>query len=314
MHIIRGIQNMLPSLRGGVITIGNFDGVHLGHQTVFDALRQWAADLGGAPTLVLTFEPHPQRLLGTGTAPERVTNLRGKARWIKARGMDALLILRFTRAFASQEPAWFVRHILVEALAIRAVMVGDNFRFGAGGQGTFADLQTFGQQFGFDVRTQPLLQNNDQTVSSTRIRALVKAGHLTEAAKLLGRSFEMEARVTQGQKRGRKLGFPTANVALAGMLHPPPGVYVVEGWVDGHWLPAVANLGHNPTFGKTDLHLEVHILAKQDLLFEGILYRQVMRVRFLQRLRDEITFPNSEALKQQIAIDVFQAQTFFAHH
>ena len=317
---------MLPQLRGAVVAIGNFDGVHLGHQTVFHTLRQLAADLGGVATLVVTFEPHPQKLFNPTQAPERITGMRSKARWIEAMGMDALFILRFTRELAAYQPEYFVRQILVEGLAVRAVLVGDNFRFGAGGKGSFANLQTFGKQFGFAVHSQSLVQNNNQVVSSTRIRKWVKAGRFTEAARLLGREFEIEARVTHGHKRGQALGFATANMALAGILHPPPGVYICEAWANDQWLPAIANLGHNPTFGNAEMRLEVHILAEdEDSLsatgsphtsfsrakFSQNIYRQVLRVRFLQHVRNEIKFPNIDALKQQIMADVCQAQAFF---
>ena len=320
MYIIRGINNMVPPLRGGVVTIGNFDGVHLGHQALFQALQQLANGLDNAPTLALSFEPHPRRLLNPEQAPERITSLRSKARWIKKSGINALFILHFTRELSAWQPEMFVRRILVEGLAAQAVMVGENFRFGAGGKGNFADLQALGQQLGFAVYAQPLLhtpaqntqKNDGPAVSSTRIRSFIKNGQFAEAEQLLGHAFEMEARVIQGQQRGQKMGFPTANIALTGMLHPPPGVYVVEGWVQGQWLPAVANLGYNPTFGNADMRLEVHILATRGARFSSDLYRQVIRVRFVQRLRDEITFANGDALKQQIAADVLQAQAVFA--
>ena len=314
---------MRPQLRGAVVTIGNFDGVHLGHQAMFQTLCQLAEALGGAPTLVLTFEPHPQKLLNPKQAPERMTGVRGKARWIEKKSVDALFVLRFTRKLAAYQPEQFVRQILVEGLAVRAVLVGNNFRFGAGGKGTFANLQTFGEQFGFHVYSQPLIKNDTQIISSTRIREGVKAGQFTDVARLLGREFEIEARVTPGHKRGQALGFPTANIALAGMLHPPPGVYIVEACVNDRWLPAVANLGHNPTFGHVDLRLEVHILAEYGAQFvqaQGSqahfaqdIYRHVLRVRFLQHVRDEIKFSDQDALKQQIAEDVLQARVFFAH-
>lgn len=312
MYIIRGINNMRPSLRGGVVTIGNFDGVHLGHQSIFQALHSLAAERGGAPTLVLTFKPHPQRLLNPGQAPECITGIRGKIRWIEKSGVDALFVLRFTRALAAYTPEQFVRRILVEGLGVRAVLVGENFCFGAGGKGRFGDLKRFGEQFGFSVHNQSLLQKDHHAVSSTRIRALVKKGQLSEVVQLLGRVFEVEARVVPGHKRGQVLGFPTANLRLTGLLYPPPGVYVVESLIDDRWLPAVANLGHNPTFGHAGLRLEVHILAEHGAHFSRDIYRQVLRVRFLHRLRDEMTFSDSTALKQQIAADVLQSQDFFA--
>lgn len=297
---------MPPSLRGAAVVIGNFDGVHRGHQALMQALRQWAVALGNLPTLVLTFEPHPQKVLNHTQAPERLTSMRGKARWIEEGGMDGLFVLRFSRQLAACSPEAFMRHILVEGLGVRAVLVGENFRFGAGGQGDCATLLSGGAALGFDVCCQPLLQEGDQVVSSTRVRAALKSGQLAEVEQLLGRAFEIEGRVIHGDQRGRLLGFPTANLLLADLLHPAPGVYIVESYVQGQWLPAVANLGHNPTFGTHALHLEVHILAPC-----GDLYHQVMRVRFLHRLRDEIRFADGAALRQQIASDVQQSRDFF---
>lgn len=293
------------------MTIGNFDGVHLGHQSVFQTLHQLSVEHHAAPTLVITFEPHPQKLLNPNRVPERITRIRGKARWMESCRLDAMFILHFTKKLATYSPETFVRHILVDNLAVSAVLVGENFHFGAGGTGTFATLQQFGKQFGFSVYCKQLKQQNQKVISSTRIRELIRAGKFSEVIPLLGRDFEVEARVTHGHKRGQALGFPTANLALAGMLHPAPGVYIVEAKVDGQWLPAVANLGHNPTFGHQELRLEVHILAKPKARFELNIYRQVLRVRFLQHIRHEKKFANLDALKARIAADVETALAFF---
>ncbi|MEO5362125.1 MAG: riboflavin biosynthesis protein RibF [Magnetococcus sp. DMHC-8] len=298
----------MPSrLRGAVVTIGNFDGVHLGHRALMDTLRQRAVELGDVPTLAITFEPHPLKLLSHGQAPERITGMRGKARWLDDSGVDGLFVLRFTRRLAALSPAQFVREVLVDGLGVRAVLVGTNFRFGAGGQGNCATLTALGTEWGFAVYCQSLLEDGQQVISSTRIRELIKTSRFAEVATLLGRPFEIEGRVIHGHQRGRSLGFPTANLALTDLLHPPLGVYVVESRLQEQWLPAVANLGRNPTFGGTHPQLEVHLLADC-----GNLYHQVMRVRFLHCLRDERSFADSDALRAQIAVDVQQAQTFFA--
>jgi riboflavin kinase / FMN adenylyltransferase len=307
MYIIRGLKNIPPKYRGSVVTIGNFDGVHLGHQTIFSRLHALGVVHGGAPVMAITFEPHPQRLLSPKKAPVRITNVRGKARWMEVNGVDAMFILRFNRALAALDPETFVRTILVEGLGVREVLVGGNFCFGVRGSGRFEDLQRLGEQFGFGVHSQELYGSVGGSVSSTRIREAVGGGDFSLAKDLLGRPFEIESRVIGGKHRGRGLGFPTANFALAGLLHPPTGVYVVEGWIDGKWLPAVANVGRNPTFGDEGLHLEVHLLAPC-----GDIYRKVVRVQFLQRLREEIKFRDVEALKLQIARDVVEAKAFFA--
>ncbi|MBF0453930.1 MAG: bifunctional riboflavin kinase/FAD synthetase [Magnetococcales bacterium] len=307
MYIIRGLKNIPSQYRGAVVTIGNFDGVHRGHQTLFSRLHTLAESQGGAPIMAITFEPHPQRLLNPQQAPVRITGVRGKARWMAEHGVDAMFILRFNQALAGLEPEDFVRQVLVDGLAVRQVLIGGNFRFGAKGAGRCQDLQRLGEQWGFAVECQTLFESQGGTISSTRIRQAVSQGSFDLAKQLLGRPFELEGRVIGGQRRGRGLGFPTANFALNGLLHPPSGVYVVEGWIDGQWLPAVANIGNNPTFGDEGMHLEVHLLAPC-----GDIYRRVVRIRFLKRLREEVKFQNVEALKAQISRDVQQAKAFFA--
>ena len=289
------------------MTIGNFDGVHRGHQTLFNRLHSLGANHGGVPVMAITFEPHPQRLLNPAKAPVRITNVRSKARWLSEHGVDAMFILRFTRELASLDPESFVRRILVDGLGVREVLIGGNFRFGVRGAGSCDDLQDLGEKFGFGVHCMTLFESSGGTVSSTRIRQGVADGDFALAAELLGRPFEIEGRVMGGKHRGKGLGFPTANLALANILHPPTGVYVVEGFVDEQWLPAVANVGRNPTFGDEGLHLEVHMLGPC-----GDLYRRVVRIRFLKRLRAEVKFKSVEALKSQIFQDVKAAQSFFA--
>jgi riboflavin kinase / FMN adenylyltransferase len=306
MYIIRGLKNIPSQYRGAVVTIGNFDGVHLGHQTLFSQLHTLGAVHGGAPIMAITFEPHPQRLLNPEKAPVRITNVRGKARWMDVHGVDAMFILRFTRELAALDPETFVQRILVDGLGIRDILVGGNFRFGVKGAGSCQDLHRLGVKFGFGVHCQTLLESTGEAVSSTRIRQAIAHGDFSQATELLGRPFEIEERVMGGKRRGRGLGFPTANLALTGLLHPPSGVYVVEGWIDGEWLPAVANIGNNPTFGDVGLHLEVHLLALCDDL-----YRRVVRVRFLKRLRAEVKFKDVDALKAQIAKDIVAAKAFF---
>lgn len=306
MYIIRGLKHVPAHFRGAVVTIGNFDGVHRGHQTLFARLQTLARDHGGAPVVAITFEPHPQKVLNPEKAPVRITNVRGKARWMAVHGVDAMFIIRFNHALAALSPEAFVQRYLVEGLGIKAVLIGGNFRFGVRGGGNCPFLDTLGREHGFAVHCQTLFETTGGTVSSTRVRQGVAKGDLSLAERLLGRPFEIEGRVIGGQHRGRGLGFPTANLVLAGLLHPPPGVYIVEGWIDDVWQPAVANIGRNPTFGDEGLHLEVHLLAPC-----GDIYRRVVRIRFWQRLREEKKFTDIEQLKQQITRDVEEAQRFF---
>ncbi|MBF0623489.1 MAG: bifunctional riboflavin kinase/FAD synthetase [Magnetococcales bacterium] len=307
MDIIRGIGNLPQRLYGSVITIGNFDGIHLGHQAVFRTLRG-LADHHGVPAMAVTFEPHPRSLVAPDrAAPPRITGLRGKALWMGRCGVNAMLVLRFTRELAALPPERFVHEFLVSGLGAREVLVGFNFRFGAGGRGTFTLLQELGNRFGFGVHRQDAHRSGSLTISSTRIREFVAAGDFESAERLLGRPFEIDNRVVGGHKRGRGLGFPTANLSLAGRIHPPPGVYVVSARVDDQLLPGVANLGCNPTFGNEGMHLEVHLLADC-----GDLYRRHLQVRFHRWLREEIRFSGPAALKARIAQDVAEARAYFA--
>lgn len=306
MHIIRGLGNLPPRFRGSAITIGNFDGVHRGHQAVFQSLCHRARELE-SHALAMTFEPHPVRLLHPERAPPRITGVRAKARWMEAYGVDAMLILRFTRPLAALQADDFVRQVLVDKLAVRDVLVGYDFRFGAGGQGNFATLTAMGAEYGFTVCRQEPFYQEGGVVSSTRVRQAVFERDFSLAAQLLGRPFEIEGRVCRGFQRGKTLGFPTANLALTDLLHPPMGVYLVEGRINGHWLPGVANVGHNPTFGGRDEPLlEVHLLAAMDDF-----YGRVIRVRFHKPLREQRRFSGVPALVEQIREDVRVASDYF---
>lgn len=308
MNIIRGLHNLPERFRNAVVAIGNFDGVHLGHQALFARLRELAAGHDGVPIMAVTFEPHPLSLLDPRRAPPRITGMRGKARWMEEAGLDAMFVLHFNRRLAGTEPETFVRGILVEGLGVREVVVGENFRFGSRGAGSFADLRRMGDQLGFGVQAHPLVFVGDQPISSTWVRREVESGDFGMAARLLDRPFEVEGRVVSGFQRGRDLGFPTANLALSGMLHPPVGVYVARACAGGCWMPSVVNIGRNPTFGDAEIHLETHVLTDIPLN----LYHQVLRVQFVKRLRAEMRFPHVSALREQIARDVASARDFFS--
>lgn len=308
MYIIRGLRNLPARFVHAVVAIGNFDGVHLGHQALFARLRALSARHDGAPIMAVSFEPHPLRLLDPERAPARITGLRGKARWMEEAGVEALFVLHFNRRLASMQPEAFVNEILYEGLGVREVLVGENFRFGARGAGGFEDLERMGRVHGFGVHAQPLEILDGQVVSSTWVRREVEAGDFELAARLLDRPFEVEGRVVVGMQRGRGMGFPTANLFLEGMLHPPLGVYVARTCTGGCWLPAVVNVGRNPTFGEVATRLEAHLLVA----VSETLYRKVIRVQFLKRLRAERRFPDIQALQAQIRQDVADARAFFA--
>ncbi|MBF0284967.1 MAG: riboflavin biosynthesis protein RibF [Magnetococcales bacterium] len=311
MYIIRGLRNLPDSFRGGVVAVGSFDGVHLGHQALFTTVRAAAREMGG-PTLAMTFEPHPRRLLRPDDAPARITCVRGKARWMEHHGVDGLFIVRFTRELSRMTAEAFVRRYLSSSeggLAAKAVVVGWDFRFGAGGKGDPELLERLGREHGFRVVVEPAARMGEagRVISSTWVREAVQTRDFALAERLMGHPFELEGRVIPGRQRGRSLGFPTANLDLGERLHPPPGVYAVLGRVgedplgdeEGEWLPGVANLGINPTFGHEGLHLEVHFLAPCETI-----YRRVLRLRFIAFLREEQRFPDPGALVRQITLDV----------
>nr|CRH04960.1 Riboflavin biosynthesis protein ribF [Includes: Riboflavin kinase; FMN adenylyltransferase] [Candidatus Magnetococcus massalia] len=305
MVIVRGLTNLPESLRGAVVTIGNFDGVHRGHQSLFERLQQLAQPLN-APTMAITFEPHPRRLLHPERPTPRITGVRGKARWMERAGLDGMFILHFTHQLQGLSAEGFVQQILVDGLQVQQILIGRNFRFGARGQGDFSTLEQMGQQHGFAVEASDLLQQDGGAISSTRVREAVSQCDFVKAKWLLGRHFEVEMRVSSGQKRGRGMGFPTANLPLRDRLHPPRGVYIVEGRVEGQWVPAVANIGINPTFGDEGLHMEVHMLSDCPDL-----YHRHLRVRFHAFVREEQKFASQEALIAQIGKDVAKAKQFF---
>ncbi|MBF0140124.1 MAG: bifunctional riboflavin kinase/FAD synthetase [Magnetococcales bacterium] len=307
MYIIRGKVNIIPRFTNAVVTIGNFDGVHSGHQAIFARLELLSRQHRDAPRVVITFEPHPRQFLGTGERLARITTLRAKARQLRELGVDAVCVLRFNRELAMLPAATFVERYLVQGLGVCEVLVGENFRFGAGGAGNLETLRHLGDRYGFGVHGQPLERMGDTVISSSKIREAVQRGDMERAGTMLGRPFEMEGRVLPGAKRGRVLGFPTANIRVNNMLHPLKGVWVVQCRVAGRWMPGVANLGHNPTFGQSWVSLETHLFD-----YQGDLYRQWLRVKFLKYLRPEEKFASLDALKNQIAQDCQVALDHFS--
>jgi riboflavin kinase/FMN adenylyltransferase len=297
--------------RGAVLAIGNFDGVHLGHQTVIAEARA-RARAAGTGFAVLTFEPHPRSVFQPGTAPFRLTPLRDKARGLAELGVERLIAHRFDLAFAQKSAEDFVREILVEGLGARHVVVGYDFVFGNRRRGTPAVLRTLGETAGFGVSVvDPVTNASGAAYASTLIRDHLSAGRPREAAALLGRPWEIGGRVMTGDKLGRTIGFPTANVALGNYLRPAAGVYAVRVGLDEggttRWHAGAANLGWRPTVGGRDLRLEAHILD-----FAGDLYGRRIRVAFIEHLRGERRFAGLEELKAQIAADCDEARRVLA--
>jgi len=305
MQIIRGIHNLRPEHRGCVATIGNFDGVHLGHQAVLGQLAEKADELC-LPLTVVTFEPQPQEYFRPEAAPPRLTRLREKVQALRRYAVDRMLVLRFDAAFAAREPRDFMERVLVGGLGVRYLVIGDDFRFGRRRAGDFDMLVAAGREHGFEVVNMHTFSLDAERVSSTRVRAALAAGDLNEAEKLLGRPYRMCGRVAHGDKLGRSIGFPTANIHLHRKATPLRGVFAVELYgVHGEPLPGVANLGTRPTAGGLRTLLEVHLFD-----FDADIYGAHVHVEFLHRLRDERRFDSFDALRAQIAIDARQAREF----
>lgn len=294
MQIFRHYEQVPESARGATVAIGNFDGVHKGHQ----ALLQHARALGGKLG-VLVFEPHPQEFFRPDTPRFRLTPFRAKARLLEHNGVDLLFALHFDAAFASLSADEFIEKVLVQGLGVRHVIVGEDFCFGKGRKGNLALLQARSKELGFGVTTFSLIGEGDLSkISSTNIREALRDGKPEVAAALLGHPWTVEGRVEGGDRRGRTIGFPTANVSLEGYIEPALGVYAVRIEVGGRKYGGVANFGRRPTFDKKDVLLEVHIFD-----FEGDIYGQPIVVSFISFLRPEMKFPGLDALKAQIAKD-----------
>jgi len=307
MELIRGFYNLHPRHRGCVATIGNFDGVHLGHQAVLGQLAEAGGRLN-LPTVVITFEPQPQEYFGAAAETPRLTRLREKLQALRRYSVDWVLCLPFNRRLATLPAAEFIQQLLVAGLAVKYLVVGDDFRFGHQRQGDFAMLKQAGEQYGFQVVTMHSFQVDGERVSSTRVREALAQGDMRTAAKLLGRTYRMSGRVARGDQLGRDLGFPTANIHLHRQATPVRGVFAVEMFgIDGEPVAGVANVGTRPTMDGTRTLLEVHLFD-----FAADIYGAYVEVVFLHKLRDEVRFSSLEALKQQIALDVDAAQHFFA--
>jgi riboflavin kinase/FMN adenylyltransferase len=304
MQLVRGLHNLKTEHRGSVATIGNFDGVHLGHQSVFRHLMEMGSKLD-LPTTVVTFEPQPREFFQPDSAPARLTRLREKLQAIEETGVQRVVVLEFNKRMAAMPAETFVKELLVEGLGVRFLSVGDDFRFGRGREGDFQLLRNMGLAFGFEVENMNTYKLDADRVSSTRIRELLTLGDLTAAAQCLGRPYRICGRVIHGHKRGRTIGYPTLNVNMHRLVSPLHGVYAVkvEGLPPGG-LPGVANIGNRPMVdGDHRYLLEVHLFD-----FNRQVYGEHVSVEFVQKLRDEQRFDSFELLRQQIRHDAAQAR------
>ena len=308
MRLIRGLHNLKESHHGCVATIGNFDGVHLGHQAVFRQLRQ-EADSHGEPLTVIIFEPQPMEYFRPDETPARLTTLREKIRMFTELGIDNVLILHFSKRLAAMGAETFIDEILVRGLGIRHLFVGDDFRFGRARSGDVRMLREAGEAHGFTVDDMDTLMHRDQRISSTRIRRHLIEGEIAEANACLGRSYTISGRVAHGDKRGRTIGFPTLNVVLRRRSSPLRGVYAVRvAGLDETLLPGVANIGTRPTVeGDERFLLEVHLFN-----FDREIYGEYIHVEFIEHLRNEEKFESIDDLVAQMRLDEENARSALA--
>jgi len=307
MRIFRHYEELPDEFRGAAIAVGNFDGVHLGHREVIGEAGR-IARTAGIPWAVLTLEPHPRSVFKTDAPPFRLTPFRLKARLIEEIGPQVLIVIHFDLAFSRISARDFVRQVLVESSAAQHVVCGHDFAFGHGREGNSELLLQMGGDYGFGFTCVREIRDADgKPYSSTRIREYLTSGNPAVAAQVLGRPFEIEGKIVQGDQRGRTIGFPTANLDLGEYIEPARGVYAVKaGVVEGSrtiWYDGVANLGLRPTFGGTRTILEVHLFE-----FDGDLYGKPLRVAFIDYLRAEKKFDGLDSLRAQIADDGARAR------
>ncbi len=305
MIVYRGFSPKAHSAT--VLTIGNFDGVHLGHRALLARLKT-AATNAGLPAAVLTFEPHPREFFAPESAPPRLSTLREKLELLADDGVDLAHVCHFNAGFAALSAEEFIERMLVDALRVRQLIVGDDFRFGAGRAGDFALLREAGAVLGFQVEAMASVTVDGERASSSAVRDALQAGRLEHAARLLGRPYSIDGRVVHGDKIGRQLGFHTANIRIKHERPPLQGVFAVEvRGLPGGLHRGAANLGYRPTANQVvRALLEVHLLD-----FSADIYGAHLNVRFLHKLRDEMKFPDFNALKAQIACDVAAVKAYF---
>lgn len=310
MQIFRALTEIPAGYGPAVVSIGNFDGVHRAHQRVLKALVHRAHQIGGH-ALAITFDPHPTRILRPDTAPKLLTPLAFKLRLMEQTGLDAVLVLPFARDLSNMSPRQFVQHVLVEKLATNEVHEGFNFRFGHKAQGDVQQLAEFGKEFGFSVKIYPELKLRTHTVSSSEIRRLVVAGQMSRARTLLGRPFSILSHPGRGRGLGHKYTVPTINLIEYPEIVPGNGVYITRTRIAHEIFDSVTNVGVRPTFGDDGFAIETHLL---DFHPVELTAQTEVELTFLKRIRDEIKFPSTEALKAQIGRDVQTALRYFKLH
>ncbi len=308
MKLIRGNHNLSQPLQGAVVTLGNFDGMHLGHQALLNKLNAMRESLN-LPSIVITFEPQPKEFFAKRETVPRLMRFCEKWLALKDYNIDYVFCLRFNQALASLSPEAFVKKILIDQLNAKVVIVGDDFRFGAKRAGDYTQLKQLGEKYGFQAIEMPTIMVDNKRVSSTRVREALEAGDLNAAEKLLGRPYRLYGKVGHGDRLGRDLGYPTANVNLHRDLVPLGGIFVIRVYGLGdHPYEGVANVGTRPTVGGTRILLEAHLFD-----FNAEIYGHNIQVEFLHKLRDEERYDTLEELVEHIHQDVIDAKNYFRH-
>jgi riboflavin kinase/FMN adenylyltransferase len=298
MEIILGIEQLKKTFSNPVITLGNFDGVHLGHQRIFEKVKDEAKKINGE-AIVITFEPHPLKILSPKHYPPLLTPFKKKILLIEKAGIDKVLCIEFSLAFAEISPSEFVRDILVKKINVKKIVVGYNYHFGKGKSGNVETLKNICQLFNIEVEVMDALTIDHTIVSSSKIRELIQEGEVEKASRLLGRDYPIIGRVVAGARRGYVLGFPTANLEISEEIYPKTGVYAVEVIWKDQPFKGLANVGYNPTFNTKTFSLEVYILN-----FDHEIYGDEIQVNFKKRIRDEIRFDSPSHLIDQIRKDI----------
>ena len=309
MQLIRGLYNLRPEHKGSVATIGNFDGVHRGHEAVIKQLANEAERLN-CKTTVITFEPLPQDFFLGKNAPGRLTPFRDKLIALEKLGVDQLLCLPFNQKLANLSAEDFIQQVLVGGLGIKSLVVGDDFCFGKNRTGDFSLLQKAGETFNFEVQNTETCSEHNERISSSRIRKLLETGKMQHAEQLLGRPYTMSGYVIEGDKRGREIGYPTANIRVGRRISPLRGIFAVEvNGIENHPLPGVCSIGTRPTVNYRGFLIEVHLLD-----FTGNLYGRRLEIAWLKKLRDEEKFKSVEMMVGQIEKDEADARKFFKNN
>jgi len=298
MRIIRGTKNITDPIPYPVMAIGNFDGVHVGHQTLFRKAAELALAHKGT-SIAFTFEPHPLKIIAPEKVPPMLTYFKKKMELIESFGINMVICADFTRKFADQQPRDFSKSILFEKIAVKEVVVGFDYAFGRGREGTIPYLKKMGEEFGFQVHVVEPFKLDGHTVSSSHVRELIEAGQVETASQFLGRDYSIIGPVITGYKTGQAIGFPTANIDTSKVQIPGTGVYAVRVTYQNESHDAVANIGFNPTFNRDRLSVEVHIFD-----FNKVIYHKEIEVQFIARIRSEITFKSADDLVVQIKQDI----------